>query len=317
MSLKNQQGIALITILMMVALATIIAATIAQHQRDTFEHTASLMRQNQSLYYAQSAEAFFSELLKEDAKSTGDVDYLQEAWAKPMPALPVEGGMISGLLLDESGKFNLNHLVNKDGSANLNAQHYFEQLLKRVGLVPESAQAVIDWMDPDDLVIGAMGAESAYYGSLQPAYAVSNTWLQSKEELKQIRGFEGEKYQLIAPYVTAMPDLDSKININTAPALVLAAIDDSVQVNQVAQLMQQRQLNMKYFSNVGELWQLAPFQQLDEAHKQLANELFGVSSVFFKAQIEVNLDQGKRQMSSYLLRHEDKVSVYARSLAPF
>lgn len=56
---RSQHGIALITILVMVALATILAATIAQHQRNTAESTGYLMRQNQALLYAKSAEAFF------------------------------------------------------------------------------------------------------------------------------------------------------------------------------------------------------------------------------------------------------------------
>ena len=59
MMIKQQKGIALITILVMVALATILAATIAKRQAATAESTAYLMRQNQSLMYAKSAEAFF------------------------------------------------------------------------------------------------------------------------------------------------------------------------------------------------------------------------------------------------------------------
>ena len=92
--MKKQKGIALITILVMVALATILAATIAQRQKFTAENTAYLMRQNQSLWYAKSAETFFSELLVEDAENAGDVDYLQENWAKPMPAFPVTIKMV-------------------------------------------------------------------------------------------------------------------------------------------------------------------------------------------------------------------------------
>lgn len=58
-SYKHQQGVALLTILIMVALATILAASIAKYQNNTMENTAYLMRQNQSLLYAKSAEAFF------------------------------------------------------------------------------------------------------------------------------------------------------------------------------------------------------------------------------------------------------------------
>ncbi|HDI2875174.1 TPA: general secretion pathway protein GspK, partial [Acinetobacter baumannii] len=111
-SYKHQQGVALLTILIMVALATILAASIAKHQNNTMENTAYLMRQNQSLLYAKSAEAFFSELLIQDTNNAGGVDHLKETWAQPMPPFPIEDGSVSGRLLDESGKFNLNNLTN-------------------------------------------------------------------------------------------------------------------------------------------------------------------------------------------------------------
>ena len=132
--MKKQKGIALITILVMVALATILAATIAQRQKFTTENTAYLIRQNQSLWYAKSAETFFSELLEEDAENAADVDHLQENWAKPMPAFPVEDGYITGQLRDESGKFNLNSLVNDSGQVNIAAKQWFERILLNVGL---------------------------------------------------------------------------------------------------------------------------------------------------------------------------------------
>ena len=116
--MKPQQGIALLTILVMLALSAVLAATIAKRQANTAENTAYLMRQNQSLLYAKSAEAFFSELLVDDANNAGAVDHLQENWAKPMPAFPVEDGFVSGTLQDESGKFNLNSLVNDEGVPN-------------------------------------------------------------------------------------------------------------------------------------------------------------------------------------------------------
>ena len=126
---RQQKGIALLTILMMVALATILAASIAKHQANTAESTAYLMRQNQSLLYAKSAETFFSALLKDDAKNAGAVDHLQENWAKPMPAFPVDDGYVSGVLQDESGKFNLNSLLDADGNVNENAKKWFEKYL--------------------------------------------------------------------------------------------------------------------------------------------------------------------------------------------
>lgn len=155
-SYKHQQGVALLTILIMVALATILAASIAKHQNNTMENTAYLMRQNQSLLYAKVQKPF-SELLIQDANNAGGVDHLKETWAQPMPPFSIEEGSVSGRLLDESGKFNLNNLTNGEGIVNEDAKSWFERLLVRVGLPAELSQAVIDWQDPNDEPTGPMG----------------------------------------------------------------------------------------------------------------------------------------------------------------
>lgn len=315
--MKQQRGIALITILVMVALATILAATIVKRQANTAENTAYLMRQNQSLMYAKSAEVFFSELLVDDAENAAYIDHLQENWAKPMPAFPVEDGFVSGTIQDESGKFNLNSLVNADGTPNLPAKIWFEKLLLRVGLQEKLSEAVIDWQDPDDQTIGGMGAEANYYQGLSPSYLPSNTQFHHVEELKLVRGFEGEKYLQIADYVTTAPNTDSKLNINTASAVLLASLDPKLEVNAVQQVIQQRQANLQYFSNVSELWAIEPFAQVSNEVRTELNDLLGVQSNYFKARIEVILSERKRQFSSDLVRKDKTVYVAYRSMAPF
>src|SRR5690606_17004506 len=201
--LKQQQGIALITILVMVALATILAATIAQRQAATAESTAYLMRQNQSLMYAKSAEAFFSELLVDDAENAAEVDHLQETWAQPMPAFPVDDGYVSGIIQAESGKSTLNSLNTYEDRLNGNCKGWFGLNLKRAGLPAQLSEAVIDWQDENELVSGGMGAESNYYQGLPNAALPPNAKFHSVEELKLVRGFEENKYKLIAPYLSA------------------------------------------------------------------------------------------------------------------
>lgn len=314
--MKKQKGIALITILVMVALATILAATIAQRQKFTAENTAYLMRQNQSLWYAKSAETFFSELLVEDAENAGDVDYLQENWAKPMPAFPVEDGYVTGQLYDESGKFNLNSLVDDSGQVNVAAKEWFERLLMNAGLNAQLSEAVIDWQDADNETLGPMGAEESYYRGLRNAYLPANSKFHAVEELKMVRGFEGEKYLQIAPYVSAITVTDAKVNINTAPAIVLASLAESLDVKTVEAVLEQRQQNMEHFSNVDELWSLEPFSQAKNENQTALNALLGVKSSYFQAKIEVMLSERKRQFQTYLLREDKKVHVLYRSLAP-
>lgn len=315
--MKQQQGIALITILVMVALATILAATIAKRQANTAENTAYLMRQNQSLLYAKSAEAFFSELLVDDANNVGAVDHLQENWAKPMPAFPVEDGFVSGTLQDESGKFNLNSLVNDEGVPNPQAKLWFEKLLLRVGLSEKLSEAVIDWQDADDEISGTMGAENSYYQGLPQGYLAANSKFHNVEELKLVRGFEDQKYLQIVDYVSALPASDSKVNVNTAPAMLLASLDPKLDINAVEQALQKRQTNLEYFSNINDLWATEPFKQVSPDVQSQVNALLGVQSNYFKAKIEVLLSERKRQFSSDLVRKDKTVYVVYRSMAPF
>lgn len=314
---SSQRGVALLTILVMVALATILAATIAKRQTNTAENTGYLMRQDQSLLYAKSAEAFFSELLIQDSDNGSSIDHLQENWAKPMPPFPVEDGSVSGKLLDESGKFNLNNLVKADGNqVDDSARRWFEKLLQRVGLPAELSQAVIDWQDTNDEVTGAMGAESSYYQGLDPAYLTPNTKFHSIDELKLVRGFEGKNYDLIKPYVTALPE-QTKVNMNTAPALLLASIDPKVDVKAIEQQLKVKETELTHFNNVDDLWKLSAFSGIDEQSKTDAASLLDSKSNYFTAQIEVMLSERKRQFTSLMMRKDKQVIVYSRSLAPF
>ena len=315
--MKQQQGIALITILVMVALATILAATIAKRQANTADNTAYLMRQNQSLLYAKSAEAFFSELLVDDADNAGAVDSLQENWAKPMPTFPVEDGFVSGTLQDESGKFNLNSLVNDEGVPNPQAKLWFEKLLLRVGLPEKLSEAVIDWQDADEEISGTMGAENSYYQGLPQGYLAANSKFHNVEELKLVRGFEDQKYLQIVDYVSALPASDSKVNVNTAPAMLLASLDSKLDINAVEQALQKRQANLEHFSNINDLWATEPFKQVSPDVQSQVNALLGVQSNYFKAKIEVLLSERKRQFSSDLVRKDKTVYVVYRSMAPF
>ena len=314
---SSQRGVALLTILVMVALATILAATIAKRQTNTAENTGYLMRQDQSLLYAKSAEAFFSELLIQDSDNGSSIDHLQENWAKPMPSFPVEDGSVSGKLLDESGKFNLNNLVKADGNqVDDSARRWFEKLLQRVGLPAELSQAVIDWQDTNDEVTGAMGAESSYYQGLDPAYLTPNTKFHSIEELKLVRGFEGKNYDLIKHYVTALPE-QTKVNMNTAPALLLASIDPKVDVKAIEQQLKIKETELTHFNNVDDLWKLSAFSGIDEQSKTDTASLLDSKSNYFTAQIEVMLSERKRQFNSLMMRKDKQVIVYSRSLAPF
>ncbi|MNP76104.1 General secretion pathway protein K [compost metagenome] len=78
-----------------------------------------------------------------------------------------------------------------------------------------------------------------------------------------------------------------------------------------------RQQNLKFFQNVDELWQLNAFSTVDTQKRTEVNSLLDVKSSFFQAQIEVMLNNRKRQFTSALMRNDKQVYVYSRNMSPF
>ncbi|XID75899.1 type II secretion system minor pseudopilin GspK [Alkanindiges sp. WGS2144] len=312
--MRTQQGVALLTILFMVVIASIMVMGILNQQQRMVREGSILLRQDQAWVYAKSGEYFLSELLVNYAKNSKDNDNLSEQWAQPLPAFPVEDGSVSGRLIDQSSKFNLNNLYH-DGKPDKEAFELFQRLLKRVGLPADLAESVLDWQDPDDVVTGAMGAEDSFYLGQQPAYLAANRPFIQVEELRQVRGFDLRNYNLIAPYVTAVPYF-SPINVNTAPAMLLSALSDDLQLNQVQEWVTQRDKSQQYLSQAAELWNQPGFSQLSGSKPPNIDRLIAIKSEFFHAQIVVNLSGRKRYLSSQLYRQGEQVMAYQRHQMP-
>lgn len=311
---NSQRGVALLTILLMVVTATILAVGLLTRQDRMMRETSMLLRQDQSLQYALAGENLFGALLVASAQDNANVDSLRSIWAKPIPPYPVEDGAVMGKLIDQSGKFNLNNLY-QNGQANQAAIAYFKRLLTQVGLPPALSSAVLDWQDPDDNPTDADGAENSFYLGQQPAYQAANRPFGQVDELKKVRGFDTKSYQLLAPYVTVLP-LPSLININTAPMPVIAALDENITPASVNAWITARNANPDPIKQVPQLWLDPAFSKVPADIKNALTALLDVKSSYFQAQINVNLSGRNRYLTSDIYRIGQKVYVWRRSLAP-
>jgi type II secretory pathway component PulK len=88
---------------------------------------------------------------------------------------------------DEGGKINLNALMILDPRGK--ALH--DRLMVLPNMTEEIADAIVDWIDGDNLP-RANGAEDSYYQSLTPPYHCKNGPLDSLEELLLVRGVTPE-----------------------------------------------------------------------------------------------------------------------------
>jgi type II secretory pathway component PulK len=85
---------------------------------------------------------------------------------------------------DESGKINLNALLQLDNNQGNIA---YNMLMALPNMTDDVANAIIDWLDPDDNP-RTNGAESDTYSGTTPAYQCKNGPLDTLEEMLLIRG---------------------------------------------------------------------------------------------------------------------------------
>ena len=91
-------------------------------------------------------------------------------------------------LIDESARLNLNVLVDSDTTLPGAGRNF---LMSLPYMTEDIADAIMDWMDPDDDV-REFGAETFEYTGLNPPYAARNGPLDSIEELLKVRGVTPE-----------------------------------------------------------------------------------------------------------------------------
>ena len=235
----RQRGVAVLTAMLVVAIGTIIAVNLMWQATLDLRRTESALAADQGLMFTQGAEAWAADILRQDLVDSPVSDNLSEPWATQLPPLPVDGGTIIGKLEDLQGRFNLNNLVKPDGTENPLAREQFERLLTVLQIDPGLAGAVVDWLDADDVVRFPVGGEDATYAAADPPYRAANAMITSPSELMAVSGFKLEIYATLAPYVTALP-IGTKLNVNTASAVVLASLSNNIDMSTAEGLVQQR-----------------------------------------------------------------------------
>ena len=113
---RAERGVALISAMIVVALATVIAATLFFDSAMAARRSASSFSMEQAIQLAQGAEALASYVLEQDDASQ---DTAREEWTNPYGPVEVAPEVaLEAQLTDEQAKFNLNTLLYKDGSVN-------------------------------------------------------------------------------------------------------------------------------------------------------------------------------------------------------
>lgn len=274
----RQHGVAIVLAMGVVALAAMAAAAIMVSQ-STWARQVELTTDHIQARSVLLAGADWARAVLADDRRLSNVDHLGEPWALKLPPMPVENGELVGQIEDQQGKFNLNNLVTQ-GKINVAQLAHFRNLLATLGLPAELADALADWIDADSQPQPRDGAEDAYYLALNPPYLAANQPLIDIDELALVRGFDDNVRARLRPYVSALPTVTA-VNVNTAPAEVIAAVIDGMDLGGAQLLVAQR--DRAYFRSSDDFIRRLP------RGVEAATGDIGVASDYFMATLRVTI----------------------------
>src|ERR1019366_1355014 len=179
-------------------------------------------------------------VLADDA-ATSTTDYETEMWTLRLPSMPVENGEVIGVIEDRQGLFNLNSIV-RNGISSAPDIVKFQRLLSFLNLPAELAISLADWIDADSQAQPGGGAEDGYYLSLPTPYRAANRPLEELGELARVKGFDSRVIAKLKPFVSVLPTIGA-INVNFAPAEVLASVADNMSLSEARMIVLQRRGN--------------------------------------------------------------------------
>lgn len=221
--LHKQQGVAVITALLLTTLAITIVASLFWQQQVQVRSIENQRLQLQKQWILRGALDWASLILREDAKHS-NVDTLEEPWAVPLAETRldqyVENGRsdsdtsdatLSGSISDAQARFNLTNLC-VNGIINKDEVLAFERLLISQKIDTKLAQATAELM--------AAAQKTPVIVANQTAPQPIN--LNQIEDLLAVQGFTPAILESLKPFVIFLPQI-TPVNVNTAPVEVIAA----------------------------------------------------------------------------------------------
>ena len=240
---RRHSGAALLLAMLTLALMAEIAALVVADYGSAMELLAGRQDQGQSRWLARGAVDWARNVLAEDARTSAS-DHPGEIWATRIAPTPVEDGEVGGEIVDYSGYFNLNGLVD-NGVAVPEQVAAYMRLLQLIGVPPQDAEslaaALVDWLDANN-ERERNGAESDWYAAQGKRYRVANGPLADIDELGLVRGYSEDVINRLRLVASALPE-STPINANSAPAEVLSALIPNLSIDDARVIAARRKAN--------------------------------------------------------------------------
>jgi general secretion pathway protein K len=190
---RGQQGIALITVLLVMSLALLITAGMLRSQRLALHSSAQQIHQLQLRQLSFAGEAWGRLRLRDLLVDPQAVVAAQQAWATGTPTMGIDNGQVEVQIEDLAGRFDISALLGKEPVNKVTAQRWL-RLQTLLELPPI------------------------------PASAFQGLSLSDISQLRQVPGVDAQWYTHMQPWL-ALLGTGAALNINTAPATLLATLE--------------------------------------------------------------------------------------------
>jgi len=271
---SGERGAALLTVLILVAVIAVLAATALEKLRLATRLGGNAVAIEQARGYAYAAEALamirIGDLLQQ---GQGRVSLLG-GWSDRPFALPLGGaaggGSAVARVTDGGNCFNLNGLASalpgQPGVLIGNAVEvaHFAKLMRLLGIPGQVAEQVAtatsDWIDSDQNPQGG-GAEDALYLTRDPPYRTGGAMMADVSEFRMVNGVTPELYAQLRPWICTLPQATpTMVNINTlapeqAPLVAMAQVD-TISPGAIAQALLRRP--PQGYADAGAFWAQIP-----------------------------------------------------------
>ncbi|HLM52565.1 MAG TPA: type II secretion system minor pseudopilin GspK [Pseudoxanthomonas sp.] len=224
---RAQRGVALLTVLLLVAVMTVLLMAVLDDIRFGLRRAANAQNVAQAQWYALGTEALAQARIQRLALRDGGRTTLAGDWNGRPIVFPLgEGdrrdGMISARLRDGTACFNLNSVVQGAGEQwqryGIGVGQYLA-LMQALEFSPRQAEtladALVDWIDSDQQA-GTGGGEDGHYLARPEASRTAGALLAEVSELAAIHGYDAASIARLRPHVCALPNAAlSPVNLNT------------------------------------------------------------------------------------------------------
>lgn len=300
----KQQGMAIISALLIAAVVAVIAAGMLTRQSVSTRALEADQQRVQGRWVVQGGLEISRQWLWE-ARQRDPLTRLDQPWAQRLSASGFEGR-----LEDEQGKFNLRNLVANERVDEAQVEAFArlcELIGVSAGLSQRISQRVIAsyprLLNPQIAATTQTGFDSGRLTSPNASRKPENPklpMLRSIEDLRSVDGINDALISKLAPYLTVIP-ATTWVNGNTATAPVLAANVPGLSLERAQALINERDAG-RWFINRGDFVNRLRMPQLE-----ISSVKVGITSDWFRLRGEAQRDQRRVSLEALLHRSQDRL----------